>query len=70
MRAVTQNHIEQNERNLSVGRLLKKAFVAQTVIDHRMRPATGEHIVTQIDDCVFLALPMVGQREIGQEGRR
>ena len=57
--AVAEHHVEQDHRDLRVARLAHHPFVAQAMVDHRMRPAAGEDVVAEIDDGVPAALERI-----------
>ena len=62
MRAIAEHDVEQDDRGPGIARLIDDAFVAQTMVDHRMRPAAREHVVAEIDKRMGAALPDIVQR--------
>ena len=49
---MAEDQIEQHHGHVGIGGLSGKQFQPQGGIDHRVRPADGELVVTEIDDRV------------------
>ena len=65
MGAISEHHIQQDHRRLGIPGLFENAFIAQSVIDHRMGTPAREDVVAEIDDRMPPAGPDVLQAVFG-----
>ena len=75
MGSTAQNHVDQDQSGLGIGRFLTEPLDPEPWVHHRVQSTDGVFVRTQIQDGVTLAFGGVGQgfgnapTQIGVDGR-